>query len=692
MTDWRNLRLAVREATKLGCEFRVVGADVEIDGTLPHDIVRAALRDYLGADSDDNAALDFADCLGVASILVQTREEAIAAVGEMGDPEFVGLDIETWPRDARPPPVRINADGSVAVRQDEDKSKAGLDPHQADIATLQLYPGRDRSFVFVGEALRLMLQSRWLRRQHLIAHNANFELAFLRHYSHSASVEVEKPRAAHPVECTLQAGGLVHGTGRATVSGWHGRSLADIAWFELGLEVPKELQTSCWGAPRLSAGQLAYASSDAILAHRLWPRLQGAMRAKGCLKAYELQRNAIPAVADMELRGLGIDLAEHARQVDRWSRELAEARREYLKLTGNPVPAKPADVREWVAAVAGVWLAGWPRTDGGDLSIERKHLKRLALSDIPTVKPVLAMLAKQKLLSTFGPKLAGFVNPVTGRIHCSYNIGASKAGRFTASSPNLQQLPNAKDPEFKRCFTAKPGKVLVCCDWSQIEMRAAAWKSHDRAMTAVFAEARDLHCETAAMIARVPADQVTKAQRQAAKPVNFGSIYGIGPVTLAEDAFDNYGIEMTETDAKAALDRFFQVYSGFNDWRWDHWHRVKVSNRVVIDGGRVVEGAWEFGGRIRFTQACNLPIQGIAANCMLQAIAMAFKRLRGLRGGLVACVHDELVGEFDEADAETAKGVLQETMIEAFEITFPGAPLHGVAKACVGASWLDAKD
>jgi hypothetical protein len=176
-----------------------------------------------------------------------------------------------------------------------------------------------------------------------------------------------------------------------------------------------------------------------------------------------------------------------------------------------------------------------------------------------SARPVLAILAKEKLLSTFGAKFADKVNPVTGRLHTSYLLAGTKAGRFSASGPNLQQLPSTAAPEFKRCIVAAPGHLLVGCDWSQIEMRAAAWISGDRALTRVYADGRDLHAETAASVARVPVEHVTKEQRQAAKPVNFGAIYGIGPTSLAANAFADYGIEMSERDAAHALDRRFRA-------------------------------------------------------------------------------------------------------------------------------------
>jgi DNA polymerase I len=683
------LRAAMRQATALGCEFRIRGADVEIDGLspIPEPIDRARrsgfLFSWLGADDADAEALRFCQKLGVEPVLVEKREQAIAAVRELGAAAFVGIDIETAPRReyAKPrPPAAINTDGSLSAIQPRHDDKAGLDPHLAEIALLQLYAGGKRCFVFRGEALRLMLGSKWLRQQQLVAHNAGFELAFLR--CHTKPVEgVSGP----PIECTMQAAGLVIGVG----VGGEKRSLASAAAAILNTDPPKALQTSDWSAPRLSPGQLAYAASDAVLAWRLWPWLRDAIAARQCTLAYRLQRNAAPAVADMELRGLGFDRDEHGRQVEAWSRQLADDRRAYADLTGRAPPAKPAEVREWLAEVAGDRLSTWPRTDGGELSTERKHLKRLTLSGVETVKPVLSMLAMQKLISGFGQKLAAGVSPATGRIHCSYNIGAAKSGRFTSSNPNLQQLPSARAPEFRRCIGAAPGNVLISCDWNQVEMRAAAWLAGDRALTAIYAEERDLHSETAATIARVPPELVTPEQRQAAKPVNYGAIYGIGAATLAEDAFDNYGIELTEREAQSALDRFFETYQGYNDWRWDHWRRVKATGRVVVPGsGRTVEGAWEPEGRVRFPQSCNIPIQGMCADAMLRAIATLFRRLRG---ATVACLHDEILIEIPEDDAGKAQMVLEEVMIEAFSLTFPGAPTAGVAKAGIGRDWLEAK-
>jgi len=332
----------------------------------------------------------------------------------------------------------------------------------------------------------------------------------------------------------------------------------------------------------------------------------------------------------------------------------------------------------------------WPPTESGEPSISYKHLKRLA--HIPSTRPVLAILAMEKLISTFGPKLATYVNPVTGRIHCDYNLAATKSGRFSASHPNLQQLPARKSKAFKRCIVAAPGNLLVGGDWSQVEMRAAAWISGDRALTEIFRNGQDIHCITAAAIAGVSPDSVTGDQRQAAKPVNFGSIYGIGPKSLAESAFINYAVEMTEREARSALDRFFDTYRGFDKWRKENYRECKRLGRIRIGAGRVVEEAWEPGG-LSLPQCCNLPVQGICADAMLRALIATYGALHaaGVRGGLVACVHDELLLEVHEDDADRAAEILNHTMTKAFVQTFPGTPTTGLVDVSTGRSWFDLK-
>jgi DNA polymerase-1 len=701
------LRRLLREVGALGVRFYLSGADVVTEGaeTLPSSL-RNALRayadngllfSYLGGDKDEDAPLELLEKLEVEAVLVESTADARAAVRQLlrdlrvhGGP--LGIDLETTPLPEyrRPPePVRITKDGRRATDQPDNDDPAGLSPHTAAIALLQLYAGGNSAFVFRGAALSLLLQSHWLGRQRLVAHNASFEVTFLRRYR--SRHPAPRPRPARGTfECTLQGAGLVLGTGESSGGG---RSLAAASMAFLGLTVPKELQTSDWGARRLSAGQIAYAAADAVLAYRLWPLVQAELRAKDRFNAYRLQCNVIPAVAAMELRGMLLDTEAHAAQCDAWARELAAARQEYHTATGRTPPSAPNEVRSWLRDVlTPKELARWPCTTTGLLSIEGHYLKRLV--HIPSTRPVLAILAHEKLLRTFGPKLAGMLNLATGRLHASFNIAAAKTGRFSCTAPNLQQLPSKRAPEFRSCIVAANNHALLSCDYSQIELRAAAWISKDPALTSIYIDGRDLHAEMAALIAGVPLEQVTKPMRQAAKAVSFGSIYGIGARSLAENAFADYGVIMAEAEAQHALDAFFRRFAVLARWRRNNFDRCQAQRQVRIGAGRVVEAAWEYGGKLSFPQCCNLPVQGICADAILRAMALVHARFvaAGIRGGLIATVHDELLCEVQEQDAERARALLQEAMLAAFVQTFPGAPTRGVAEAKVGRDWAEVKD
>ena len=165
-----------------------------------------------------------------------------------------------------------------------------------------------------------------------------------------------------------------------------------------------------------------------------------------------------------------------------------------------------------------------------------------------------------------------------------------------------------------------------------------------------------MHVLTAAAINGIEPEAVTKEQRAAAKPVNFGSIYGMSAKGLSAAAWSGYGIELPEADAKLALDRFFAKYSGpaAVDARRT-LTPCKRARRVMIGAGRVVENAWE-AYPLGYPQMCNLPVQGICADCMMRAIALVHAELPGV---LVAMVHDELLAEVPEADADATVETLK---------------------------------
>jgi len=692
----KKLMLAVKAAS---VELRISGDDVIADGIdRLADDAKAEFEEFrrsgllwswCGAEDADEEAIAFAEKLGVEAVLLETKKQAEDAIHELERTEgHLGLDIETALRAeyASPrAPIAINKTGVLSAIQPNNKKtkksepKFWADPNLTDVRTLQLYAGGERCFVFWRAALATVLRSPLLRERQLVAHNAQFETSFLRQVG-----VVTK----HPIEDTMQVFGLLYGT--------RSRSLATASDTVLELDPPKELQTSDWSARRLSTGQTAYAACDAVEALRLWDKMLPSLHALECSKSYILQRDALPAIGDMERRGLGFDVKEHAEQVADWESDYTEACRSYREATGESPPLKRKELQVWLERIATrAQLNRWPRCLDGSLSIASDAIRYLIV-DVPSpqVEAVLSLLASKKLIDTFGRSFTKFISPLTGRIHCSINTGRDKSGRFSAESPNLQQLPAKRAPAFRKCIEAAPGKLLVIADLSQIELRIAAWKFQDEAMTRAFEEGKDIHTETAARMAGVTAAEVTGDQRDKAKAVNFGSIYGMSARGLAAYSFSSFGIVITEAEAQQMLDAFFSVYRQLRDGRFKVYRVAQASGEIPAGlYGRVVYWLWDenWVGRGRykppFSSCCNLPIQGAAADLMLAQIALVDCALRGLRGGLILTIHDELIAEVHEADAEKAKAAMVEVMTETFIKMFPGAPSKDIVAASIRPTW-----
>jgi DNA polymerase-1 len=364
----------------------------------------------------------------------------------------------------------------------------------------------------------------------LVAHSAVFEFKFL------AAVGI-KPR----LQCTEQAVKLLAGVPEGGI--W---ALADACQTYLGIAVPKDLQISAWAAPDLSPGQLAYAAADAVLCGRLWAKIAPELKATNRDAAYRLQRDSLPVAAAMELRGIGIDLDAHAKLCESWRASREAAAGAWSETTGRPLPEKASEIAAYLADVLDESaLSNWPRTKTGMLSTETAQLEKVR--QLPGIASLLRIKETDKLLKAFAEPLRKLVNPVTGRLHPHFKVAAAKSGRWSANGPNIQQLPH--DKATRSIIVAAPGHVLVSADYSQMELRAAAWISCDPELTRVYEQGLDVHKLTAAAIAGVPVEAVTKEQRTAAKAANFGLIYGSGPAGLVASAWADYGVQLTEDEA-----------------------------------------------------------------------------------------------------------------------------------------------
>jgi DNA polymerase-1 len=427
-------------------------------------------------------------------------------------------------------------------------------------------------------------------------------------------------------------------------------------------------------------------------------------------------------------RGILLDRAAHAACMLQWSSQLTDAREAFLAASGQAVPDTPDAVRAYLERVLPEpFRSQWPRTvKKGALTLRGHELRRAA--HLPAVRALLSVQAAEKLLESFGDQLAEQISTRTGRLHPSFNIAGTKTGRFSANKPNVQQFPKRSAADFREGICAAEGNVFVVGDFNMMELRAAAAISGDPQMTADFANGIDLHRQQAAAMLGIPYDQVDAGARDRAKPVNFSMIYGAGAAGLVATAWNNYGVTLTLHEAEQARRSFLTRYATYAEWMSRN-HLQCTSTGIIKIGrlGRVIEASWEkqramngtartafddsfdeddylddmgshFGAgwahdRLKYTLCCNAPIQGACADAgMLALIAVdAALRKAGIDGALVLFVHDEIVLEVAEHQAEQARQILAICMQRAFAETFPGAPLNNVVSIGVAKTWGSAK-
>jgi DNA polymerase-1 len=222
----------------------------------------------------------------------------------------------------------------------------------------------------------------------------------------------------------------------------------------------------------------------------------------------------------------------------------------------------------------------------------------------------------------------------------------------------------------------------VVADYSQIELRAAAAIAGERKMIESYKAGEDLHRKTAAAVLCLERDEVTKSDRQLAKAVNFGLLYGQSAPGLMRYAASSYGVSLSEGQAQEIRKAFFRTYTKLRQWharcRQDADYgekeaRTRLGRRRLIPGNA---SSWE-----RFTARVNMPVQGGTADGMKQAIILVAQRIpEGAH--LVATVHDELVVECREEDAEAVKKIVTDSMTEAMAELFPEVPIEVEANIC----------
>ena len=305
----------------------------------------------------------------------------------------------------------------------------------------------------------------------------------------------------------------------------------------------------------------------------------------------------------------------------------------------------------------------------------------------PIVGEVLEYRMLTKLKSTYADGLLKVISP-DGRIHTNFQMTVTATGRLSSTEPNLQNIPIRRQlgSQIRRMFIPRDGCVLIDADYSQIELRLLAHISHDQTMINAFLGGEDFHAVTASNVFGVPLDEVTNEMRSRAKAVNFGIVYGISAFSLSQD------IGVAPKEAQAYMDAYFSKFPDVRKYMTSIIEKAETDGFVTTLFGRRRDipelknskyAVREFGKRV----ALNMPIQGTAADIMKMAMIDACKTLkeRKLRAKLVLQVHDELIAECPEEEAEQVCEILRKSMSCVASLSVPLA-----VEVKSGYSWAEA--
>ena len=305
----------------------------------------------------------------------------------------------------------------------------------------------------------------------------------------------------------------------------------------------------------------------------------------------------------------------------------------------------------------------------------------------PAVDDILKYRTYSKLLSTYVEGLLKALGP-DGRIHSTFIQTEARTGRISSTEPNLQNIPIRTElgSQLRAYFVAKPGCVLVDADYSQIELRILAHITGDEHMQQAFLNGEDIHRSTAAKIYGIPQSEVTPRLRSSAKAINFGIMYGKGAYSLSKD------IGVTVKEADAFLKNYLAAFPSVSGYMDKTIADAKANGYVSTLFGRrrALPELNSNNHNIRASgerMARNTPIQGTAADVIKLAMVRVWKRLRDekMESRLILTVHDELIVEAPEAEAEQAARILREEMEGCVQYAVPlSTDVH------TGKNWLEA--
>ena len=387
----------------------------------------------------------------------------------------------------------------------------------------------------------------------------------------------------------------------------------------------------------------------------------------------DLEMKLVPVIMDMEMTGVKIDVDFFMEMSKQFAHELSTIEGRVFDLAGEEFNINSPQQLGYILFET-LNLPGKKKTKKkSGYSTDVEVLTELAgLHEIPSL--LLRFRTISKLKSTYLDALVNMVNRDTGRVHTSYNQTVTATGRLSSSNPNLQNIPirTEEGREIRKGFIAADGHFLLSADYSQIELRVFAHYSDDPVLLQAFDRGEDIHTRTAAEVFDLDPRMVTPEMRRMAKMINFGIIYGMGPIKLARE------LGIGKKVAQIYLDSYYERYKGVKNFKEKILSRARQDGYVttLLKRRRYLPNINSDNGNIRAEAeraAINTPIQGTAADLIKMAMISIAERLRkeNLRTKMLLQVHDELVFEVPQGELDTAANLVKDEMEGVYSLNIP---------------------
>jgi len=465
----------------------------------------------------------------------------------------------------------------------------------------------------------------------------------------------------------------------------------------LGLYMSKDMTSTFKNYNQeLQEYQLRYAANDVSVLRDIYNLQLTKLRQEGLLRAAKLEFEFIKPLAEMELNGIILDVGKWRVIIDEMTGERNSLYKKVSNILSETIEQTTLFGVSLLNLDSPAQLVKSLNSLGIPLeSTDVKHLVKY--KDHPAVEALLDYRKYEKFVTTYGEPMINRIHPKSGRLHTDFKQMVS-TGRLASSNPNLQNIPH--EQKYRACFVARPGYKLITSDMSQAELRILADYSRDPAFLEVYATGQDLHVRTARDVFGVTPEEISrdkklsdsdpnkKKYRDKIKAINFGLIYGLTKVGLARR------LGISEDNAQIFIDKYFIKYRKIKEYL-DKSGRDAVINRYskTISGRKRfyrlpdpsdpnfhrMKGSVERAGK-------NTPIQGSNADTIKQSMIYTVDRIKNHDAKLLLTVHDEIIVEAREDQAEEVSQIVSQSLVDGFAEFFHTVKME--ADALVGDCWL----